>query len=143
MASTWSTTSTPTTCSAPARLRSTGAPQDGVTVHRLRSPVGRLSPLATHQTGLPLFKSRLRRLLAENRHDVIHFHNASLIGPGAFAWGTGVKLYTIHEQWLVCPLHLLWRTTSGFATTAGVSHAACVPAGHRNCGGRPGGSNAS
>ena len=86
-----------------------GAPQDGVTVHRLRSPVGRLSPLATHQTGLPLFKSRLRRLLAENRYDVIHFHNASLIGPGAFAWGTGVKLYTIHEQWLVCPLHLLWR----------------------------------
>lgn len=86
-----------------------GPPQDGVTVHRLRSRLGRLSPLATHQTGLPLFKSRLRRLLDANRPDVIHFHNASLIGPGAFAWGTGVKLYTIHEQWLVCPLHLLWR----------------------------------
>jgi glycosyltransferase involved in cell wall biosynthesis len=86
-----------------------GAPQEGVTVHRLRSPWGRLSPLATHQTGLPLFKSGLRRVLDANRYDVVHFHNASLIGPGAFGWGSGVKLYTIHEQWLVCPLHLLWR----------------------------------
>ncbi len=80
-----------------------------VTVHRLKSAVGFLSPLATHQSGRPLFKPQLRRLLESNAHDVIHFHNASLIGPGAFGYGRAVKLYTTHEQWLVCPMHLLWK----------------------------------
>lgn len=84
-------------------------PVPNVTVHTLSSPFGRLSPLATHQTGLPLFKPGLRRLLESGRHDVIHFHNASLVGPGAFSFGDAVKLYTMHEQWLVCPLHLLWK----------------------------------
>jgi glycosyltransferase involved in cell wall biosynthesis len=84
-------------------------PLDNVTVHRLKSPFGGLSPLATHQTGFPLFKPRLRRLLESGGHDVIHFHNASLIGPGAFGFGGGIRLYTTHEQWLVCPMHLLWQ----------------------------------
>ena len=75
----------------------------------MKSRLGLLSPLATHQTGWPLFKPRLRRLLESGGHDVIHFHNASLIGPGAFGWGRAIKLYTIHEQWLVCPMHLLWK----------------------------------
>ncbi|PWU25434.1 MAG: glycosyl transferase family 1, partial [Candidatus Rokuibacteriota bacterium] len=42
--------------------------------------------------------------------DVVHFHNASLAGgPGAFSLGDGVKLYTAHEYWLVCPTHMLWK----------------------------------
>jgi len=81
----------------------------GVTVHPLASPFGRLSPLATHQTGRPLLKPALRRLLGGGGHDVIHFHNASLVGPGAFSLGHAVKLYTMHEQWLLCPLSLLWK----------------------------------
>jgi glycosyltransferase involved in cell wall biosynthesis len=80
-----------------------------VTVHPLKSRWGPLSPLATHQTGWPLFKRRLTRLLESGGHDVIHFHNTSLIGAGAFGYGRAVKLYTIHEQWLVCPMHLLWK----------------------------------
>ena len=80
-----------------------------VTVYRLESRFGPVSPLATHQTGLPLFKSTLRRLLQSGGYDVIHYHNASLVGPGAFGWGDAVKLYTIHEQWLLCPLSLLWK----------------------------------
>jgi glycosyltransferase involved in cell wall biosynthesis len=85
------------------------ASSENVTVHRLKSPLGRISPLATHQTGLPLFKPQLRRLIEAGGHDVIHFHNASLIGPGAFGYGRGIKLYTTHEQWLVCSMHLLWK----------------------------------
>jgi glycosyltransferase involved in cell wall biosynthesis len=81
----------------------------GVTVHPLASRFGRLSPLLTHQTGRPLLKPRLRELLCDGGHDVIHFHNASLVGAGAFSLGGGVKLYTMHEQWLVCPLSLLWK----------------------------------
>ncbi|HSP92792.1 MAG TPA: glycosyltransferase family 4 protein [Vicinamibacterales bacterium] len=90
---------------APAAER----PPANVSVHRLESGAGFLSPLATHQTGLPLFKRPLGRVLESGGYDVIHFHNASLIGPGAFAWGAAVKLYTIHEQWLICPLSLLWK----------------------------------
>jgi glycosyltransferase involved in cell wall biosynthesis len=84
-------------------------PSANVTVHRLKSPLGLISPLATHQTGWPLFKPQLRRLLTSGGFDVIHFHNASLVGPGAFGFGRAVKLYTMHEQWLVCPMHLLWK----------------------------------
>jgi glycosyltransferase involved in cell wall biosynthesis len=41
--------------------------------------------------------------------DVIHYHNMSLIGIAALAYGEAVKLYTMHEHWLVCPMHVLWR----------------------------------
>lgn len=82
----------------------------GVTVHVLRSALPVLSCLATQQLGRPLVHGRsLRRLLA-NRFDVVHFHNVSLVGgPGVLAYGSGVKLYTAHEHWLVCPAHTLWR----------------------------------
>src|SRR3989442_13726013 len=42
--------------------------EEGVTVHGLRSGVGVLSPLATHQTGRPFFKARqLNRILGATR----------------------------------------------------------------------------
>lgn len=80
-----------------------------VTVYSLKSPAGFLSPLATQQTGQPLFKQKIKRLLESNHYDVIHFHNVSLIGPGAFEYGNSVKLQTLHEHWLLCPLHILWK----------------------------------
>lgn len=84
--------------------------QSGVRVHRLESPYGMLSPLATHQTGQPYFKTRKIQQILSDGFDVIHFHNASLIGgPGLFRYGKALKLYTIHEYWLVCPTHLLYR----------------------------------
>jgi glycosyltransferase involved in cell wall biosynthesis len=81
-----------------------------VAVHGLETRVGSLSPLATHQTGRALFKSREIRRLLERGFDVIHYHNISLIGgPAILGYGTGIKLYTLHEYWLVCPTHLLFR----------------------------------
>ena len=89
------------------------SPPPGVVIHPLESRAGRLSPLATHQTGRPLFKSRaIGRLLSEIRPDVVHFHNLSLIGgPGLLQIPTpgAVKFMTAHEHWLVCPLHVLWK----------------------------------
>jgi glycosyltransferase involved in cell wall biosynthesis len=42
--------------------------------------------------------------------DVIHYHNISLVGgPGILKYGEGIKLYTMHEYWLVCPTHMLFR----------------------------------
>ena len=71
---------------------------------------GVLSPLATYLTGRPLMvRSRLRRVL-ERGFDVLHFHNPSLLGgPALLGMGAGIKLYTAHEQWLLCPTHVLWK----------------------------------
>jgi glycosyltransferase involved in cell wall biosynthesis len=80
-----------------------------VTVHGLKSSFGILSPLATQQTGFPLFKSAEINRVLEKRFDVIHYHNISLIGPKVFEFGEAVKLYTLHEYWLVCPTHVLLR----------------------------------
>lgn len=87
-----------------------GAP-DGVETIPLRSRLGALSVLLAHQTGSPVVhRRRLERLFAERRFDVIHFHNVSLVGgPGILRFGDGIKVYTAHEHWLVCPTHVLWR----------------------------------
>ncbi len=82
-----------------------------VRVHTLRSRRGLLSPLATQQTGYPFFKAKaIRDILSRRRFDVIHFHNISLVGgPGILRYGRGIKLYTTHDHWLVCPMHVLWK----------------------------------
>lgn len=89
----------------------------GVTIHPLSSPAGRWSPIATHQTGHPLFKAgAIRKLVAEIRPDVAHFHNLSLVGgPGLLALPMpgAIKFLTTHEHWLVCPLHVLWKGGKG------------------------------
>ena len=48
-------------------------------------------------------------MLEGNGYDVIHFHNMSLIGITALQYGQAIKLYTTHEHWLVCPMHVLWK----------------------------------
>jgi glycosyltransferase involved in cell wall biosynthesis len=80
-----------------------------VTVHGLKSRFGFLSPLATQQTGRPFFKSSAIRAILAKPFDVIHFHNASLFGPQILEYGSAVKLYTMHEYWLVCPVHTLFK----------------------------------
>lgn len=84
---------------------------DGVVVHRLRTAVPALSLLVTQQTGRPLVtRRRIREVLSRGRYDVINYHNVSLVGgPAVLAEGDGIKLYTAHEHWLVCPTHVLWR----------------------------------
>jgi glycosyltransferase involved in cell wall biosynthesis len=82
--------------------------------HELRSGLGPISPLLTQQTGHPILKrAKIRQLLRENDYDVIHYHNTSLLGPAVLAMDTPrkrtVKLYTTHEHWLVCPMHVLWK----------------------------------
>ena len=71
---------------------------------------GPVSPLAAHVTGRPLLARRALERVLRERFDVVHFHNPGLLGaPGALRLGRGVKLYTAHEQWLVCPTHVLWK----------------------------------
>lgn len=85
--------------------------EDGVEVVQLRSRLGTLSPLLTHQVGRPVVHgSTIRKILEAGSFDVINFHNVSLVGgPGVLSAGSGLKVYTAHEHWLVCPTHVLWR----------------------------------
>lgn len=86
------------------------APHPRIRVHALRSPAGLLWPLAMQQTGGPAFHAGRVRALLERDYDVIHFHNISLMGgPEVLHYGRAVKLYTLHEYWLVCPMHVLFR----------------------------------
>jgi glycosyltransferase involved in cell wall biosynthesis len=87
-------------------------PDDGVDVVTLRSSLGALSVLLTHQFGRPVVHGReIEEVLGGRRFDVVHFHNVSLVGgPGLFALArTLPTIYTAHEHWLVCPTHVLWR----------------------------------
>lgn len=103
-------------CEDAYRLRGKEQPaaqveQDGVVVHRLRSPFGMLSPLITQQTGKPGVKTTRLRALLDRDFDVVNFHNISLIGgPGVLQMSRApVTLYTLHEHWLLCPTHIFWK----------------------------------
>jgi len=82
-----------------------------VTVHGLQSRLGAASPLVTYLSGKPGLKRGALESIFEGEHfDVIHYHNISLVGgPGILSYGDGLKLYTMHEHWLVCPMHVLWK----------------------------------
>jgi glycosyltransferase involved in cell wall biosynthesis len=93
-----------------AATQADGNEPSGIKVHAMHSAIPMLSCLATHQTGYPLVHGANIRAILSRGFDVIHFHNVSLVGgPGVFTYGQGVKLYTAHEHWLVCPTHILWR----------------------------------
>lgn len=87
------------------------ADEPGIEVVGLRSGLGAVSNLLTHQLGRPVVHARrLRQVLAPGAFDVIWFNNVSLAGgPGLLAYGDGIKVYEAHEHWLVCPTHVLWR----------------------------------
>ncbi len=85
-----------------------------VTVHSLRSRIGLLSPLVAQQTGMTWPKTDgILRVFYSKKFDVIHYHNTSLFGPRVLQlqpdYRDYVKLYTTHEHWLVCPMHVLWK----------------------------------
>jgi glycosyltransferase involved in cell wall biosynthesis len=85
-----------------------------VTVHTLRSGWGMLSPLLSQQTGgVWLKKRRILEVFLGKKFDVIHYHNISLFGPRVLQlapdYSDFIKLYTTHEHWLVCPMHVLWK----------------------------------
>jgi glycosyltransferase involved in cell wall biosynthesis len=82
-----------------------------VTRHALRTRWPKGAALTAHQLGSPsVYGSRLKTLLREGQYDVVHYHNISLMGgPGVLRFGDGLKLYTTHEYWLICPTHVLFK----------------------------------
>jgi glycosyltransferase involved in cell wall biosynthesis len=85
-----------------------------VTVHSLRSGLGFVSPLLAQQIGSAWPKTdRILEVFYSKKFDVIHYHNVSLLGPKVLQlepdYHDFIKLYTTHEHWLVCPMHVLWK----------------------------------
>jgi glycosyltransferase involved in cell wall biosynthesis len=81
-----------------------------IRVHALCSKASMFWPLSVQQLGSPTFESHTLRELLKGPYDVINFHNISLIGgPDLLYFGDAIKLYTLHEYWLVCPMHVLYR----------------------------------
>src|SRR5262245_48697196 len=82
-----------------------------VAVRPVHTPLGKWGLLAVQQTGRPCLQgSTLRRWLDDATYDVIHYNNVSLLGgPHVFRYGNGLKLCTLIEHWLVCPMHVLWK----------------------------------
>jgi len=58
----------------------------------LKSGAGFLSPLLTQKTGIPFFKKELKERLENERYDVIHYHNMSLIGITALSYGSSAAV---------------------------------------------------
>ncbi len=97
-------------------------PIPNLTVHSLRSGWGALSPLLSQQTGAAWFKSKaIREVLDSTEFDVIHYHNTSLFGAKVLEitprTGRFVKVYSAHEHWLVCPMHVLWKNNRELCET--------------------------
>src|SRR5437899_625061 len=95
---------------APPPLAGPTRREGDVRLVALDADLGPLAPVAAHATGRPaLLRRRFDRLLEEG-FDVVHFHNPSLLGaPGLFRLGRALKLATLHDFWLVCPMHSLLR----------------------------------
>ncbi len=84
---------------------------ENVTVHALKSRLGFVSPLVTYLSGRPGLKApELERIFAAQQFDVVHFHLVTLFGPGIVHYGgDALRLYTMHDHWLVCPMYDLWK----------------------------------
>lgn len=94
-------------------LAGSSTPAEGYSTHPgvevVRAPATALATAATYMIGTPAgYRRALDELTAG--FDVVHLHNPSLLGgPGVFGLGSGVRLYTTHEHWLLCPTHALFR----------------------------------
>jgi len=88
-----------------------------VTVHGLQSGFGTFAPMLSHQTGRTYLRRKpIEEIIERSAPDVIHYHNVSLFGPEVLTLGSragrALKVYTTHEYWLVCPMHVLWKFNS-------------------------------
>ena len=85
--------------------------EDGIEVHRMRHPAGKLAPLSSHQTGFPALQGSALRSFLAKPFDVLHFHNISLMGaPAVLGMGRArARLVSLHDHWLVCPTHVFWK----------------------------------
>lgn len=75
-----------------------------VHLHELKTPIGKFSPLYSYIFGVLPFKKDLLKIFNQ-KYDLIHYHNISLLGPKILQYGNSKKIYTAHDHWLICPFN--------------------------------------
>lgn len=93
------------------------AKPEGLRLKPLRAAGQPFPLLLSHQLGRPVgMQSVLREALGEERFDVLHFHNISMLGgPGILSMPVAadpIRVMTAHEFWLVCERSVLWKNGS-------------------------------
>lgn len=75
-----------------------------LTVHSMRSPLGRLEPILNYCLGTQKYTlDYFTSLVKKEKFDVVHHHNISLLGYNILRkQGSYRNLYTAHDYWLVC-----------------------------------------
>ena len=74
---------------------------ENVHLHELKTSMGKLSLLYTYVFGALPFKKEVIDLFNQ-KFDVIHYHNISMLGPKVLQYGNAKKIYTAHDHWLIC-----------------------------------------
>lgn len=83
---------------------------ENVTVHSIKSPIGKLSPLISYTLGSPFpVTNKIRNIIDEVQPDVLHHHNIAGLGPFILNIKAPKVLYTAHDYWSVCPMNGLTR----------------------------------
>jgi glycosyltransferase involved in cell wall biosynthesis len=91
---------------------------NGVHVHSLKAPFGKLDPLLVYTLGNSSFIRReFDKLLKNESPDVVHHHNISLLGYNILKKQGGyLNLYTAHDYWLICPTNNLLKNKKELCT---------------------------
>jgi len=83
---------------------------ENLTIHRIKTKCGLMSPLANYITGYPVFSAKKIKSILDKGFDLIHYHNITLIGgPSVLKFGSAVKFFTLHTYWLICPTNYLFK----------------------------------
>lgn len=91
---------------------------DNVIVFSIKSPIGKISPLASYILGSPFPVTRkINDIIQKVEPDVLHHHNIAGLGPFVLGIEAPKVLYTAHDYWLICPMNSLIRYDNIYCTS--------------------------
>jgi len=84
---------------------------NGVILHPLQSPLGKLDLYLTYLLGNSSFVTkRFEELLRQIKPDVVHHHNIFFLGYDILRkQGNYTNIYTAHDYWFICQRHDLMK----------------------------------
>jgi len=91
---------------------------ENITVHSIKSPLGKLTPLISYVIGVPYpIQKEIKDIINEIKPDVLHHHNIAGFGPFLLRIKAPTVLYTAHDYWSVCPMNGLTKYDRSYCTS--------------------------